>query len=105
MRLFVNINGIDLYYSDIIFNKGVENVDVKALAYNTHTHSYKTAIFQLPSITLKENNGFDDITINYVKRILEETKTQIFDSARNHTGRSITENNFIKVGDKRILIK
>jgi len=105
MRAFVNINGIDLFYSDIVIENNVETLEVKASFVNPSTKSIKSASFKLPGSIVTENNGFDEKTIKYLIDIIKHSEGAIFEDSKTLRGRSVSEKSYAKVGDKVIPIR
>ncbi len=82
MKTFITINGIDLFYSDLIIEDGIETVTVKAKSLNSISKDTNIAIFKIPNCTLIENSGFEDRTIQYLLNILSNIENTILDDAK-----------------------
>ena len=78
MRLFININGIDVFYKKPQENG---NIEVKIDKYDESSRKHRTASFLLPDVILIENNNFDESVINYMTGILTSCKEHIKEAA------------------------
>lgn len=88
MRIFGNINGIDILYSDIFTKEDNECVKVSVVSYNPNGKK-RSAVCILPELAWSEINNFDEITIKYLENIIVYYKELIAKEAREKKGKKI----------------
>lgn len=101
MRLFVNINGIDLFYEK---QENSKTIEVKAVQYNQKTKKYNIAICEIPEFLWKENEGFEQTTLDYLEHIILHAKEKIIEDAQIKSS-NLGQFDMVKVGNKQIPVR
>lgn len=104
MRIFGNINGVDILHSDTFMEEGIEKVNIVVIGYNQNGKK-RSAVCKLPEITWSEITNFDDETIKYLEKIINYHKEIIMKESREKIGREYKEMIPIKFNGSEVIVQ
>ena len=97
MRFFANINGYNILYSD------VDNDIVNVKVVKKEQNNFKYIVFSIPNMEILEENNIDELTKQYLYKIVNNCKERIFEDAVNHIGHIIENIQSIRDDEEIIL--
>ncbi len=104
MRIFGNINGIDILYSDLHNDGDKEYTDIVVVGYSLYGKK-RSARCTLPFEKWEDVTNFEDATLEYLKGIITYHEARILEESKLQRGREYKEMIPIKINDKEVMVK